>query len=388
MIRFRGYDISALFFTILAIPFFKPGYFDSIPILDDATNILRLVFSIIVFFLYFLLKKWDKYFVVLALFELSFLISTLLNHGSIYTYVKSHYMQLTVFALFCICSEYPREIIRALFYLGEALTYINLFTIVWFQDGLYTNVTANWFLGFKNYFFPFYWVFMFASILYHKYIDEISIRPYFLVFGMMGSLIMANSSTSLLILVVFLLLYFAVNLYELKVINSILLYFINTLLFIVVVVFRAIDYFSFIIVTILNKNLTLSGRTRVWDIILDLIKKKPIFGWGCMSMDDSILLVGLTAGTHAHNTILQFLYTGGVVSVGLFLAFNLLVMKKLFLYRELFIAKILSIAVFTYFIGCLTETYANGIVYIMFAFACCVDRFITIEIDNPRCVSI
>ena len=47
-----------------------------------------------------------------------------------------------------------------------------------------------------------------------------------------------------------------------------------------VVVFDIPKYFSFILVDILHKGISLSTRTYIWDATLQHIKERPILGFG------------------------------------------------------------------------------------------------------------
>ncbi|MFR3202482.1 MAG: O-antigen ligase family protein [[Clostridium] leptum] len=60
----------------------------------------------------------------------------------------------------------------------------------------------------------------------------------------------------------------------------------NILLFFVIVIFRMQNLFAFLIEDILHKNLTLTGRTVIWDRTLELIGEKPILGHGVPFYED------------------------------------------------------------------------------------------------------
>ncbi len=70
--------------------------------------------------------------------------------------------------------------------------------------------------------------------------------------------------------------------------------------------------FSFI-TNIAGKSSTLSGRTVLWDKIVKLLSKSPIFGFGVHSNADLIEYFGLNYAGHAHNFPLQVLFQTGII---------------------------------------------------------------------------
>lgn len=372
-------DITSLAFVLLIIPFYKPGYFDSIGFLDVLFNGIRVIFSLFIFLFYVQKeKRYTKTLWILFLFEISFLISNIINGISLYVFIKNNVLQYAIFLLLSMYSSTPKVLIKTIFIIAEILVYINLVTILIFPEGMYTNITTNWLLGYKNYYFPFFIGFLIVALLYNNYFT-FSYRPYLLIITMVITLYVVESSTSLFVFVLFFLIYFLMRNSDSRLINAWTFTITYIVLFFILVLSRKMSLFSVIIENIFHKNMTLSGRTRIWDSVISLVKQKPIFGWGLMSYEDSIGLIGLTTGTHAHNTLLQFLYTGGIVSLILWVTFYCLIVNKLYKYRNYNTAKVITIALFTYSIGCLVETYSSALIFVMFALADNIDRIILYE---------
>lgn len=82
---------------------------------------------------------------------------------------------------------------------------------------------------------------------------------------------------------------------------------------ITVVVLRLQELFSFLIVDILHRDLTLTTRTVVWDKAFDVIESAPLFGYG---LEDSVT-AQIRFGTveSSHNFFLDQIYYGGVVAL-------------------------------------------------------------------------
>lgn len=89
----------------------------------------------------------------------------------------------------------------------------------------------------------------------------------------------------------------------------------------VVVVFRRIDAFQHFVVDVLQKDMTFSGRTTMWDCAFDLILQSPILGQGFGSYltywnaNNPFLQV-----PHCHNAFVDAMYKGGVLSLVILIA--------------------------------------------------------------------
>ena len=90
-------------------------------------------------------------------------------------------------------------------------------------------------------------------------------------------------------------------------------------LFIGVVYYNIQQNFSWLIVDILGRDLTLTGRIAVWQQAIEVILRKPIFGWGYVDSLEGFVLFGGAA--HTHNQFLNIAYQGGMVSLMGFLFF-------------------------------------------------------------------
>lgn len=79
-----------------------------------------------------------------------------------------------------------------------------------------------------------------------------------------------------------------------------------------VVVFDIPKYFSFILVDILHKGISLSTRTYIWDATLQHIKERPILGFGSTTAEQvkSFFFYGTT---HAHNIFLDLMIRTGII---------------------------------------------------------------------------
>ena len=93
----------------------------------------------------------------------------------------------------------------------------------------------------------------------------------------------------------------------------------NYILFFVIVILQKIEFLSFLIVVILQRNLTITNRTIIWDITIEKIAENAVLGNGYISGAEFESLLPSIIGVNAHNTILMVCFTGGFVLSAIFL---------------------------------------------------------------------
>lgn len=93
----------------------------------------------------------------------------------------------------------------------------------------------------------------------------------------------------------------------------------NYILFFIMVVFNRLDLFTFLIVNVLHRDLTLTTRTTIWKITVDKIIDKPFWGNGYMSGEQFESMLPSIIGINAHNSILMVAFIGGLVLSAIFL---------------------------------------------------------------------
>ena len=121
---------------------------------------------------------------------------------------------------------------------------------------------------------------------------------------------------------------------------------IYTIIYTQVVIFRIQE-------TTLQKNVTLTGRTLIWDFIMKIIPNSLIFGYG---RNDIIAQNAIIRDvTEAHNGLLEILLCTGIIGLFVFILILLNVFKALNKSNSK-ISYILSMAIFLYFCIALTES--------------------------------
>ena len=201
------------------------------------------------------------------------------------------------------------------------LLLINLLLLLIYPNGIATGLdylsTPYHFFGTKNQATP---LFIFASVLYFMS-EEYSQNYIGLVLGQMLvviSVLLYGSGTG--VLCVFLNIglnvfrkrqKYASQIKRIKWLKSLLIF--SVFLTVGVVFFNIQNFFSFLIVDILGKDVTLSGRTEIWRNAISAIMKHPFLGYGYGFKVDR--------GFYSHNLFLELLVTGGIIGLILYVVF-------------------------------------------------------------------
>lgn len=96
--------------------------------------------------------------------------------------------------------------------------------------------------------------------------------------------------------------------------------------------------------------MTFTGRTRIWDNAIEFIKARFIIGYGKETGAVIASKLGDIKFTHAHNTILDVLYKGGIVSLIIFCIMLILPVNELYKYRKSRLTKLMAVILFSFFI--------------------------------------
>ncbi|MBQ9314999.1 MAG: O-antigen ligase family protein [Clostridia bacterium] len=362
-------------------------------IMNGKLNSIYMAFQtltcIITIILYITRKKFSKITFFIVLYYVYQIAITLFKHGDLRSILVSS------FELVCICifSEifYKKrgvEYISILSLVLELYVFINFLTLILYPDGLYKTVSTdnpnNWFLGYKNQLINFILPALCFSMinLYYNRSQSKKHRLFraILVYSVaiITSIILWSAGTLIIIFMMAIFFMFH-KLINVKVFNFRNYVIVNCVLTFSVVILRVQNVFSFIIVDILGKDITFTGRTFIWDKALKYIIANPIFGNGVeyysyryikMSMN-STWLTGYAA-LHSHCRFLEVMYRGGIVLLGIYVVILIMTVKSLMNCKETMFSKILSISLFAYMTGMMTEMYEySPSFFVMILMSCC-----------------
>ena len=128
------------------------------------------------------------------------------------------------------------------------------------------------------------------------------------------------------------------------------------IIYIGVVFLRVQDIFSGLIIGVLGKDLTFSGRTYLWDSALLLIGKKPWIGYG---ITETSMIERHGSFYSPHNLVLQIILAGGIVAFTIFVLLFVIVRKKLNDNKNGY-SNLIAVSIFIYLLTSMTEATMNS----------------------------
>ncbi|MDE6407077.1 MAG: O-antigen ligase family protein [Anaeroplasmataceae bacterium] len=311
----------------MIFPFVKPQMFDTIAITRYLYYGMKIVSSVVIFFLFFRKFKINQvhpFIYLVLLFRLVTLIPTLTSpDGNIVTYVGICIYDLAFVMLiqYGICQD-KKQFIKA--FIGVLDFWIILNTITLFIPGLHREgieMSGKYYsslLGYDNRYIYFFLPLIFARIIYsNTYKGKLRISDYFMYLFCLVTLLYVNATAALVAWLLFIPFFFILrSKKKFKLLN----YGLVLLVFLVInylLVFQRIqNQFEYIIVDILHKDLTLSYRTIIWDRAFVSLEGKYLIGRGYEF--ESVVLENLNNANHTHNYMLMLIYRGGVVGLVLY----------------------------------------------------------------------
>jgi O-antigen ligase len=256
----------------------------------------------------------------------------------------------TVIALFFLVDHCARKgsipiLLKAMSDLLILWLLIHSLTLVLFPDGFVsqemmlasggTEISTNyWFLGWPKRIAYYAMPALMASISYSymAYHRIASIRTFTAIVLFLFPAIKSWAAGALAILCIFfLLLLFWTRPFFRRMMKPYTLLAIAWLWWFCIVVFRLQKYFSFIIVDVLHKDLTFTGRTILWDLALERFSSSPIIGTGFFMESTPEHLYRLFSGfaPNAHSLPLDLMVGGGLISIIIYLWLQLHARKKI-----------------------------------------------------------
>ncbi len=355
---------SFLIFTI----FFKPSFITNDYILNEISNLLSILLSFFFLIIYIKKNKMDKFIFALVLFILSLFFSTIVNLQNPLYFFKIYFPLFGLIIYINLLINYDKS--KFVKFFGNYLyliIFINFLSIVFGHTGEYERM---YFLGYDNTFTP---IIVLGSIIlsyfsFYKY-GKITLKCCCINFVTIISCFLVRSSNAMM-MGFFLVLFDAFLLFKIysnlkinKIFNLKTYFWISIIVFFVLVVYRLQNIFSYIIVDILSRDLTFTGRTYIWDRALHYISNSPIIGYGVEDFDLRIITKNIF---HAHCNYLNILLEGGLFSLVMYFNIFRVIWKRIKKYKYKQSTVILSFGVFLFFLMSTIEYYKrNYIFYIL-----------------------
>lgn len=326
------------FIALVFMVLYKPAMFSQMPALhtfDTISNVFKvMVIAVLGVWFFYFYQKVSLFFVGIVFFEVWRVLATIYCGGN-YTSLF-----LAIFNALAIClvvemglKTDPDALLDGASFTLGLFVLINFATIILFPQGMYefNNYTQNYFLGYRNnsimLFFP---AIIFSIVRSLRKYNKLTLSSFVITAVSFATVILAFSATSVIGMTVFILFLLLALINKMPNFLNIITYLaINIAYFFGVIILRLQEAFAFIIVDMLGRDLTFTGRTKIWDSALAAFAKSPVFGVGEIENQASRDLIG---ATHAHNYYLDLLYKSGLP--GFLIFFAILIICGVALYRN------------------------------------------------------
>lgn len=372
--------VLILFLLFCFFPYIQPAKYCLNDTLVTIFDLWLKITWIIAIFLTLKRKKISLYCILFIIFQFCFVFSTYLNknygdlQNSIYLFVNNC-------SLFLLGEYFIKKdvniFLKYLSILFGIFIIINIITMfIYYPNGMYTDI-----LGDPNYYFlehdngSFYYalptILLFVLYNIRKY-NKINFLCYgFIIINIIGYLyVWSTMAFSCLIFLLIVLLLFNNKIVK-KIISSNIPEIIILSLLIGIVFFNIQNKFQDLLSNIFKKDVTLSGRTKLWEKSIEVINNNKLIGYGQEYLDIRMKRFGIS---HVHNIVLQILYNGGIVAMSFFSVLILKIRNNFKKYSSEKISQLLKIFVFIYFFSSIFDFYnTKFIVYIIFICCCNID---------------
>lgn len=362
----QKYEVKATnILFLLIIPLVVPDYFQQLGIITD---IFTLITGIMFFFLIgitFYRKEFNIFVILSFIFFIWRSFSSYYYSDGVLDLVNSFRILTLILLINLTIKKYPNSTLKALNLIFGFYIVLNFISYFMFPMGLYAEMDGDpaWILGIENQFGFFMIPGVSLVVLYswYKY-KKISGYALLIIILTLVTLLKAWSATAI-VAIFFILISIFINLRKrIRPIYSFLnLSVIYIIFWFVLVRFNSIDLFETIITDVLGKDLTLSGRTRIWDAVFEAIPSSIWYGFGI----NSEVLGGIVTYFAAHNMILQIMLDVGVIGLILFLLCVTIPGIKLQKFNKSQISVLLLIGIFGILMGGLTESYRLNYIFLL-----------------------
>lgn len=372
--KIKNYNIILI---IALVIFFEPQMFkeENFKILmyvDKLYKIAKLIVSALVIYIYIYNSKISKIVISMIIFQIIAFASTIINHGSITRFAGPAITTVTMIMI--------AEIIinnKELFNISKKMNIyfricfiINVLSVI-LVDGFKIYEDELYFLGIDNRWIFSYLPWMFFELIYAQKSENY--RNAYVSFGLIElSLLYKWSVSAFLLNLIWLVPLIAKN--KIHFTKIAVPTFVFTLLSNILIVFCKIQNIFSKLLSNLKKDITLSGRTLLWDNVLKNAKNKPILGNGMQTLIYDKDFFGSSANNeldclkvgHAHNSYMTILYRYGILGLMSYLATILMVIFKL---RENYTNKYANIIFFAIIIVLLLSIFdtidCSGLYFIL-----------------------
>lgn len=315
--------VKIISFIVLQMSFWHNGIADFISFgLLQWWNILQMGATLLVIIMFVLMKRMPS--VVTGLLisvKLLTTFSAVMNGIIIDVPELTRYIAIVL--IIDYYSSYLDQLIRPLMLIFEFMVYYNCYVLLNVERDIYGGFFAS--LGYDNDFTKYMLVAYLVAILYNQITGRrirslclIIVVHITLIYPMVGTAVTALFVIDCIILIA----YWRLGYFKFA--HGLIVYLV---LQVSIVFFRLQNLFKFIIVGMLGKDLTLTGRTDLWDRSIGKIMDHIIIGHGDMPQLFEKLVL---SDVYCHNSFLEVLFRGGIVSMILWIVIVVVINRRVY----------------------------------------------------------
>lgn len=373
-----------IIYILLVIPFIRIEAFAHLTTVDrlyDYAKVLSFIIIIILLLNICIKKrqlKINKYLILFICFLLTVIISSVVHKTNILAILVYYLPALSLILLFHY--SYLASDLNVFFTGVSKLFSIyiicNLVGIILFPDGIfqeveyvnnfYSRITPVNFLGKDNALGPILISMITLIFLKDIYVfKKIKKSSIFLLGCVFINIVIMWSATSVVGFIFYLgiLALVCKNKYINNIINYRIIFYLIIILTIGIVFFQFQNHFSYLISNILNKDVTLSNRTNVWNMTFEYVYEnfhflEYILGIGEVNYSYSFYL---NRYAHCHNQMLNIFIQGGGLGVIIYIKMILLGLKK----RKTLIHNIVGACILSFCVMFIAEVYNSALIFLL-----------------------
>lgn len=318
--------------ALLVFPLFLSVDLDNVSQeLDNVINAWKIVSTLIIAFLYInrLIghKRASAHILPMVMVMVMLLFSTIANSGSLERYfvVWGGFFAVGIL-IEANVKERPLQLLLALKVVLGLIVVLNFATVLARPEGLWSSETEGyWLLGHRNNFGTPHIAAIVVSCMYDLLSrGRLTLSTLIIAGASFVSVVLTWSATSLVTVVlaigaILLVSFGKKGVGRLKPFLLLALYIAAD---IGIVLFQIQKLASGFITGVLDRSTDLTGRTRIWELVFDMIRRSPIWGHGVQLSENNGLTIYNPNFVHAHNGELDILMQGGLLT---FIPFVILV---------------------------------------------------------------
>ena len=310
--------------------------------------------------------------------------STIMNNGSITFLITEAYPTLAICLLIELgIKNKSKQLIEAFTTVLGILTLINFITMIVDPDGYHVKEKVLFFMRHRNQLAPLYILTVVMMDLRNNYFQSKNSKIQLILTFIISTFMIfhAGSGSNIIAWIPIIIYFFLPFLLKKTVILNIRSYLLfYVILFFSVVLFNIQERYAGLLYRILRRDATFSGRIQLWNIAIEMIKNRPLIGYGMAESVNIIYSPTKEVYYSTHNQFMQLLIEGGFISLLVFCGIAYLAFNKLYEYRNSEASKILSIGIFSIALVLFSEAMGFFDFLILFAFAFNIDKIVNTSV--------